>query len=331
MDAAPLALPAVIALSAGALGGGAYAAACHLTGENLAAAWVDECRLRRQAIRDLDRNCASNPRDSGIVVTLTSIPSRLPALAPTLKSLLRQTARPREIRVCLPSFSVREQRYYEPPGWLGELACIRVAECPDEGPATKFLSTLRSADRDQAVAIVDDDRIYHPRLLESFAAAAQAHPDEIIAGSGWRVPADLVDRPTTLAARLHRSPCVPLRANQVGAPRRVDIVQGVHGYVARPRFFDLEALGDFSAAPETVRFVDDVWISAHARVPCVVHPLRLAYTDYRPWEHRRHHAATSLGRMLNHSRPDRERGNSLALRYFSGRWPGRGASGNPST
>ena len=305
------------------LGGAAltgYELACYFTAENLLATWVDEWRLRRISLEELDRACAAQPRNSGLILTLTTIPSRIEALAPTLKSLLRQTVRPAEIRLCLPAWSEREQRAYEIPAWLRSLRCVTLAPCDDVGPATKFLSTLRAVPADQAVVVVDDDRIYHPRLLETFLALATAHPDRAIAAAGWRVPADLIDRPTTLLGRLQRAPYVPIRGNQLRQPCRVDIVQGVHSYLVRPRFFDLAALADFSNAPPAVRLVDDVWVSAHCGAPCEVHPLPLAYTDYKPGEHRRQFDATSLGGKVNRVAHPAQRGNSIALRHFAARW-----------
>ena len=297
-----------------------YGLACYFTGEDLLATWVDEWRLRHRSLEELDQACAAQPRNPGLIVTLTTIPSRIEVLAPTLKSLLRQRVRPAEIRLCLPAWSEREQRAYEIPAWLRSLRCVTLVPCDDAGPATKFLSTLRTVPSDQPVVVVDDDRIYHPRLLETFLALAQAHPDCAIAAAGWRVPADLIDRPTTLLARLRRAPYVPIRGNQIRQPRRVDIVQGVHSYVLRPRFFDLTALADFGSAPPAVRYVDDVWVSAHCRVPCEVHPLPLEYTDYKPWEHRRRFDTTSLGRNVNRAAHPAQRGNSIALRHFAARW-----------
>lgn len=312
--------PWVIVAAAGVAAIAAYVVACHLTGENLAAALCDELSLRARSIQDLDAACAANPRVSGLVVSLTSIPSRVSALEPTLKSLLRQTFRASEIRLCLPAHSVREGRPYAVPDWLRGLACVRIVTCEDEGPATKFLDTLRSVDADQPVAVVDDDRVYHRRLLERLSQLARSHPDEIIAGAGWNAPDDRVDHPTTLLGRIRGAPHVPIRANQIRRAREVDVVQGVHGYVIRPRFFDLAALGRLSDAPAAVRYVDDVWLSAHARVRRRVHPLPLPFTDYLPWAGRARVAATSLGRNVNRAEDPAQRGNSVALRHFSDRW-----------
>jgi hypothetical protein len=306
----------------------AYAVACRLTGENLALTWLDEWRLRRADLRALDAACAANPCRSGLIVTLTTIPSRIDALAPALKSLLRQTSAPEQIRLCVPAWNEREQRAISVPAWLEGLRSVVVVPCADQGPATKFLATLGAVAPDQAVVVVDDDRVYHPRLLERYAALAPAWPDAAIAGAGWRVPADLIDRPTTWRTWLTGAPHVPRRANQIRRPERTDIVQGVHSYLVRPRFFDLRALGDFSAAPAAVRFVDDVWVSAHCRAEKWLLPMRLGYTDYKPWEHRRRFDQTSLGAKVNRVPRDEERGNSVALRFFAARW--KSAAAEPS-
>jgi hypothetical protein len=311
----------ILALLGGGLAAAAgYALTCYFTGENLLATWWDEWRLHRAGLAELDAACTANPRRSGLVVTLTTIPSRIDAIGPTLKSLLRQTQAPAQIRLCVPAWSEREQRAYALPPWLAALRSVSVVSTADHGPATKFLGTLAAVAPDQAVVVLDDDRVYHPRLLETYAALAAARPDVAITAAGWRVPADLVDRPTTLRARLAGAPQVPRRANQVRSPERTDIVQGVHSYLVRPRFFDLAALAYFSAAPAAVRYVDDVWLSAHCRAEKWILPMRLGFTDYQPRAERGRFRRTALGANVNSAPRDEDRGNSVALRHFTAVW-----------
>jgi len=312
MSVWPLLLPAALAA--------AYAVVSRLTAEDPLATRLDEGQLRRADLRALDAACAANTHNSGLVVSLTTIPSRIGVLELTVKSLLRQTARAQEIRVCVPEWCEREQCGYEIPAWLAGLRGVTIVRCVDEGPATKFLPTLRAVAAHQAVVVLDDDRAYHPRLLECYAALARENGGVVLSAAGWRVPGDLTDRPTTLWRRLAGAAYVPRRANQISRPESTDIVQGVHSYVVRPKFFDLTALGDFSAAPAAVRFVDDVWISAHCRAEKWLHPMRLSFTDYKPWAHRRLLDQTSLGGKVNRAARDEERGNSVALRFFRERW-----------
>jgi hypothetical protein len=310
----------LLGLIAVALVIGAYWIVWYLTGEHVPLAWWDEWRLSRCSLAELDQSWGANPRRSETIVTLTTIPERVEGLGLTLKSLLRQSVRPAEIRLCLPAVSRRTGAPYVVPAWLRELRGVTLVSCPDEGPATKFLTTLRQAAPDAVVVVLDDDRVYHHRLIERLTDFARQFPDEVVTAAGWSAPADFIDRPTTLARRWRGAAHVPSRGNQVRQAKTVDIVQGVHGYVVRPRFFDLDALGDFTAAPPELRYVDDVWLSAHCLVPRRVRPLALPFTDYQPWQNARVARRTALGHNVNRALRDEDRPNSIALRFFSNRW-----------
>jgi hypothetical protein len=276
----------------------------------------DEVRLAYADLAALDRAAASAPH-SDAVVCLTSIPSRLPYIDDTLKSLLRQTLLPREIRLYLPSFSKRENRPYEVPAHLRCLQSVRVLECDDWGPATKFIPALAGLAPEQLVIALDDDRIYPPNLVHDLVAAAQLLPDAAYGLSGWIVPGDLVDRPTTILSNLLQRPPAPVRATRLRALRRVDVLQGVSGYAVRPRFFDLARLTDYSGAPAEAITVDDVWMSAHCKVPKYVLPARRS--SFQPWRRRVLYKRTSLG-WINRGRTHEERRNSILLRHFPAAW-----------
>ena len=77
-----------------------------------------EYHLAGQSLSDLDVRSAGQADRCDVVISLTSIPSRLAMIEPTLKSLLCQTLAAREIRLYLPGFSHREQLAYSvPEGW----------------------------------------------------------------------------------------------------------------------------------------------------------------------------------------------------------------------
>lgn len=307
------------------------AAAGLLVHRRLAGSWplvdlCDEEGLRRAAFADLAQRYLTNPRRSDVVVSLTTIPSRLDRLDLTLKSLFRQVRRPAEIRLNLPAYSEREGRPYRVPAWL-DTPAVTLVRTPDHGPATKLIPSLDLPPR-QRVLVVDDDRVYGPRLVEELHAHADRWPDHILCCSGWRVPADLTDRPTTLRAVVTRQPHVPVLGSNVRRPVAVDIVQGLNGYLVQPRMFDRAALVDFSGAPPQARYCDDVWISAHAQAPRVVVPLsRISYTPRRD---RSWHRATSLARNFNYKPDVEQRSNTVMLRWLRDRW-GRsvGSPGGP--
>ncbi len=242
------------------------------------------------------------------MVSLSTIPSRVPHLADTLKSLLLQTRPPREIRLNLPMFSRRENVAYAIPDWLAALSSVRIVRSDDYGPATKFIPTLLDQPPDQMVVVVDDDRIYPARLLADLEAAARADPDAAFGTIGWIVPRDMVDRPTNFS-NLFPAPPAPLMSTRLRRPREVDILKGRAGYLVRPRFFDAPMLTDYSTAPPEAFFADDIWLSGLCKVRKFVIPTR--HTDFHPRESASLYRMTSLGRIDSDKRK-----NTVTLQYF---------------
>lgn len=309
-------------VGASLLGLGAAAAAIKIhdffEGETLLRDVADEVALSRASLVDLDRRWAANPRRSEAIVSLTSIPSRLPLIERTMKSLLRQSLPPARIVLNLPHFSKREGIAYEAPAFLDGLEAVKIRWCEDLGPATKLLPSLAGEDPQTPIIVVDDDRIYPANLVADLAAAAERAPDCAFCMSGWVVPPDLVDRPTTVWSNLRMLPPAPVRARRLSTPMEVDIVQGLSGYLVRPAFFDLAAVMDYSQAPKEAFFVDDVWISAHCRARRFVIPSRRA--NYQPKLQRGFYGRTSLGRINRGPGPDAQRNNSIVIRHFAGAW-----------
>lgn len=241
-----------IPLSLAALGGGlATAIAAHdfFEGETLVADLIRTARLARANLADLDRKAMARTRCDAIV-TLTTIPSRIDLIGMTLKSLLDQTTPPARIHLNIPHRSRREDRPYSVPAWLEDLEMVRIVRCDDVGPATKLFPTLADAEDDQAIIVVDDDRIYPPGFVKTLTEAANADPHAAFGLSGWVVPADLTDRPTTIRSNLYLQPPAPVRARRLRKPFEIDILQGFSGYLVRPRFFPrMEAMLTHRDAP----------------------------------------------------------------------------------
>jgi hypothetical protein len=165
---------------------------------------------------------------------------------------------------------------------------------------------------------VDDDRIYQPWLVEQMMAAADANPGIAVAGSGWDAPVDLIDRPTRLSATLFGRAPAPLKCTRVRGRRDVDIMQGLSGYLVRPRFFDTRALADYSGAPPAAFFVDDVWISAHCQVPKAV--IQGRRTNFASRRDARSYKRSSVALVNRGDGSPESRNNTVMLRYFAGRW-----------
>ncbi len=302
-------------LLAGALGIRIYN---FLSGRNLIRDGLEQAYLARLPLAACDQFWARNPQAADIVVCLTTTPSRLPYIAGTLKSLLRQTRRPQRIRLHLPGFSRREQRPYPVPAHLAALQAVDVVRCADYGPATKLLPALPAFAPEQKLLVVDDDMLYPADLVDNFFRWSKAYPHLALGSSGWVVPTDLTDRPTTLLSNLRQSPPTPRKSTRIKAPVQVDILQGYSGYLVRPAFFNAEVFTAYASAPAEAFFQDDVWISAHCTAPKYVFPAR-RYC-FHLWPTRRFYQATSISRLNRGGGDPEKRVNTILIRHFKERW-----------
>lgn len=263
-------------------------------------------RLSLQGADDVAAR-GSESDGSGIVVSLTTVPSRIARILPALNSLLDQTVIPDRIFVALPPRSTREQTGYVVPEELhGHPRVTVLPSSRDWGPATKVIpALLRMADTpDAAILAVDDDNVYPRTFVETFRRFATLLPDAALSLRGFAVPTSMRWRD-----------CREFTGTAVTAPARTDIVQGCGGILVRPRFFDADLL-DYASAPREAFFVDDIWISGHlARrgIPRYVVPFPGAFI-YLP------SLATFSGSALDRGVNRSGRNNDLLMDHFSADW-----------
>ncbi len=277
-----------------------------------------EWRLSRLDLRELDSRWAAAEARAPIVITLTTTPSRIGLLPHMLKSLLDQTRPPARIELNVPGESLREGVRYAVPAELEGLKSVAIHRTGDLGPGTKLIPTLRRHDPDQALLVLDDDRIYPGWLVARYEAAMSELPDAALTMGGWIVPADLTDRFTTIRSSLLMQAPAPIRAPRLSRPREIDVMLGVFSYLVRPRYFDLAEIEALDADPAPLRYVDDVRTSALCRAPKYVIPA--PSLSFVPWRRRRAFQSTRLG-LFNRGPGDTdERPNTLAIRHFASRW-----------
>lgn len=240
-----------------------------------------------------------------VIVTLTTLPSRVDLLRPVLASLLDQTVPPARIVLALPDVSRREQAAYRLPAFLDHPS-VEVLRCGrDWGPATKLIPAWERAEPDRLLLALDDDNIYPRDLLERLLSWQQRLPFAALGLRGWSVgPAlDFNHAPIVYGTALRE-----LRA--------VDVLTGTWGFLVRRDFFD-EALLDYRGYPEDAFYVDDVWFSGHlARrgIPRRVVPSRLAPLPTRAnW-------VNDLARNVNHG----GRRDNAMLAAFASHWERHG-------
>ena len=203
--------------------------------------------------RTLSRSSSPNCR---IIASFSTLPERIDNLEPMLRSLLEQTRPPDEIILAVPRFSVREQREYVVPAYLAKIPRLRIMRVEkDWGPATKFIPVIQeelaAGHSHTLIMVLDDDRTYPRDAVETYLHFHAQLPNAALCFRGALMPENFV----------WFLPKV-LRANQIREPKRVAVITGTASYLIQPRFFD-SALWDYSAAPRSAFYMDDIWISGN--------------------------------------------------------------------
>lgn len=200
------------------------------------------------------------------VISLTTIPSRMDRIHPTLESLLRQSVAIDAVILWIPrAYRRAEFREFSLPSVP---AGVDVRRCDiDYGPATKILPAIQAfRNRDVRILYCDDDRIYDPCWASRLIEASNAHPEACITAVGEVVGLTLkkafkVTPTYRLLARgtlgifstVYRS---GMRALEIDSGF-VDICKGYGGVLVRPQFFD-QTVFDI---PDLLWTVDDIWLS----------------------------------------------------------------------
>lgn len=191
-----------------------------------------------------------------VVASLTTLPDRIHNLEPTIHCLLNQTRPPDEIILTVPEFSVRQERAYAVPKYLSQFSTLRILRSKtDWGPATKFIPVIQeelAAGRSNTlIMVVDDDRIYPRDALETYLHYHQQFPNAALCFRGGPMPRNFYWFLPKLVL-----------GSRILEPKRVAVITGCGSYLIQPRFFDL-TLWNYSDAPASAFYMDDIWISGH--------------------------------------------------------------------
>lgn len=267
-------------------------------------------RLHLQSLDPLVERYYDLPRAPGeapVWLSLTTLPSRIEKVSPTIKSLLDQTVRVDGIRLNLPSRSRRENCAYAVPLYFKTCRPLELVNCPiDHGPITKLLPTVVDFQNipETKIIVVDDDTIYPKTMVEALTSASEELPESAICMRGWRLP-----------PQNRHSQRRYVQASQTSTPTRVEIMQGASGFLVKPGFFQNGILEDQSAPPEAF-FVDDILVSgvlARQNIP--------RYVPVSPIQFVRISSLSSLGTpSLVHGENKDGHNNAELYRYFSDYW-----------
>lgn len=209
----------------------------------------------------LDNSYVDKPRaptNSRVVISLTTIPSRINTLQYTIKSILRQNYRVDAIYIWVPETTIKGLSY-DIPKELSNMKNVKINRCQkDYGPSTKLLYTLLSErDLDTKIIVVDDDVIYKPNLIEKLIITSDIYPNSAITGLGIDINPNIE--------------CFELNDLFDTKTTKVDRLFGISGFLVKPRFFhdghpvDGDCF-DYHNVPEEVKWVDDIWFSYHLKI-----------------------------------------------------------------
>jgi hypothetical protein len=152
-------------------------------------------RKRRQQLRFIPEKLTNDHAldDRRVIVSLSTVPSRINNLRATIRSLLKQTRPPNEIVLAVPDFSIREERPYVVPEYLLHLPRLRILRCEKNwGPATKFIPVVQeelAAGRgDTLMMVIDDDPVYPRDAMETYLHYNQQLPGATLCFRGAAMP-----------------------------------------------------------------------------------------------------------------------------------------------
>lgn len=198
-----------------------------------------------------------------IIVSLTTIPSRISYIQPVINGFMNQTLLPDEIHIQIPQYSKKEQVKYDIPDFLNEYDNVKVQlHEEDFGSACKWLYPIKylANSKDILLIIADDDCIHNPECIEIFMQESSKQPDVSFCFSGGvlsRAPEKVMtfrvgDEPFKNALTIMENRAVN---------SQVDVVQGFGMFTLKPYWFETF---DFSIFENTdlSNHSDDILISA---------------------------------------------------------------------
>ena len=123
-------------------------------------------------------------REEEIIVSLTTIPSRLEAVAYPIKCMLVQTMRPDRIILWIDK-SINQESL---PDTLCELQKygLEIRYVEDVGPHTKYFYAIKEF-ADSIVITIDDDVFYRRNLIEDLYATHKKYPKCVCACWVWEM------------------------------------------------------------------------------------------------------------------------------------------------
>ena len=118
-----------------------------------------------------------------IVVSMTTIPSRLDNLDKVLASIIEnQTVKPDVVYLNVPHVFGRTGEVYNLSKMTYSDPILKILRCDDYGPVTKLLPALEAEHGNERTVIIyaDDDNIAPPDFIEQYVAQSRKRPGHVM-------------------------------------------------------------------------------------------------------------------------------------------------------
>lgn len=194
--------------------------------------------------------------DKFVIVTLTTIPSRLYNILPTIESIINQEIAPDEIVLSLPLESKREPKPNQDPYDKNTIkkifnkTNITILRCNiDYGPATKLLGLLErektknlSPDDEGLIITLDDDKIYGKETTKNLLEGWNRNKNCVVARKGSIIIQLSKDSESYLSNKtrldkLDRQKETLIIGNSIDVDTSCSIIFGTGGVLYRSSFF----------------------------------------------------------------------------------------------
>lgn len=206
-----------------------------------------------------------------IIVSLTTIPSRVNLITPVLKSINEQTIKPDEIILVLPKTSFREQNNKTDPyeisitllNYIKENNINILRPEKDYGPIMKILPVIlreKENKSDNIIISIDDDKIYFNNMIEDLVNCYKRN-NSVCARKG-----SLLYFVNNNIDTLQKNEVIekPLRSADMLEDKQINFIYGTGGVLYHPSFFNdniIEEIEEIYKNHNEAQFVDDVVIS----------------------------------------------------------------------
>lgn len=189
-------------------------------------------------------------RDNRIIISLTTIPTRINKIKLVVTRMMNQTIRPDKIIVYLDEIQEEEFIFNDDLKKLIYFG-LEIRFVKDIGPHTKYFYSLQDFS-DDIVITVDDDIIYSHLLIETLVKSYKKYPDCISANivTNFLIKDGMLEASTKWRQKF-----------KYGIGNEYSIAYGVGGVLYPPKLLPKETFDEYKIR-KLCLFADDLWLKA---------------------------------------------------------------------